>query len=53
MICTYNGRAHDLAVPRQRGAGHWMFGLPGIAGATPMDQWTSCCPSGSVVTTAR
>lgn len=37
MICTYNGRAHDLAVLRRRGARHWMFGLPGIAKATTMD----------------
>lgn len=36
LLATYNGRAHDLAVLRRRGARHWMFGLPGIAAATTM-----------------
>ena len=36
-LVSYNGRAHDLAVLRRRGARHWMFGLPGIAAASTMD----------------
>lgn len=37
LLATYNGRAHDLAILRRRGARHWMFGLPGITAATTMD----------------
>lgn len=37
LLATYNGRAHDMAVLRRRGARHWMFGLPGITAAISMD----------------
>jgi hypothetical protein len=36
-LISYNGRAHDLAILRRRGARHWMFGLPGITSAATMD----------------